>query len=196
MEINQIPAGVQTEAFAPGSKTNLFRHPLFICIFLFVLAAGIRFWFLFQVPGFLESNELEVTMQLVDGKRFPLFSQHEHIGALANYIVAIAFWILGKHYWVPRLVILILGSLTVSLTYLFGKRLLGRNAAFLGSLFLAASMYHIFNLSHVPWSNNMTPFFTTACLLFFTIALQEQKNSWLILSCFFLVWLFKRIHLC
>ena len=151
---------------------------------LFVLAVLIRLWRLFQSPGFLEFNELQITMQLVNGERFPLYSQHPHIGALINYIVAVAFWILGTHYWVPRTVILVMGSLTIPLVYFLGKRWFDSSTALLAALMLAGSMYHIFHLSHLPWSNSMTPFFVICCLLSFAKSLQDQKPIWLIVSGF------------
>ena len=158
--------------------------PSYIASFsLFVLALLVRIPYLLTAPGY-KSNELEVTMQLFRGERFPLYNQHPHIGALANYINASAFWIFGLHYWIPRLIILVMGSLTVAILYPLGKRLVGSSSAFLAALLLAGSFYHIFELSHIAWSNSMTPFFVVCFLLSLMIGLQETKSFWLILSGF------------
>lgn len=107
-----------------GTSRNI-DLPFYVAIFsLFVLALLVRVPYLLTAPGY-KSNELEVTMELVRGERFPLYNQHPHIGALANYINASAFWIFGLHYWVPRVVILLMGSLTVALLYLLGKKIGG-----------------------------------------------------------------------
>jgi Dolichyl-phosphate-mannose-protein mannosyltransferase len=161
-------------------------HPAIIFFALFAIAALFRAPHLLVAPGFYESNELEVTFSLLSGNSFPLHGQHAHIGALANYIVAAAFKLLGMHYWVPRVLILILGSLTIPLTFRLGRRLLDPASALLGALLMAGSMYHIFSLSHVPWSNSMTPFFCTAALLALAAALYENSGAWLILAGFLL----------
>lgn len=155
----------------------------YIILFLFLISLCVRVPYLFTAPEF-KGNELEVSLQLLNGERFPLYSQHPHIGALANYIVAAAFVLMGRHYWVPQIVILLMGSLTVALLYPVGKKLVGKPAAFLASLMLAGSLYHIFQLSHLAWSNCMTPFFTICFLLSFVTALQFQKPFWLIFSGF------------
>jgi hypothetical protein len=154
-----------------------------IMLLLFLVALGIRIPFLFTVPEF-RSNELDITLRLLNQGVIPLHNQHAHIGALSNYIFAAAFLIFGKHYWVQRVLILVMGSITVALLYPLGKRLVGASAAFLGSLMLAGSMYHIFELSHMPWSNSMTPFFVICFLLSLLIALEFQKSYWLIFSGF------------
>jgi 4-amino-4-deoxy-L-arabinose transferase-like glycosyltransferase len=161
------------------------RHDAHIVLLLFLIALCFRIPYLFTAPEF-KPNELEVTLQLLKGERFPLHNQAAHLGALANYIVAIAFLICGRHFWVPRIVILLMGSFTVALLYPLGKKLIGKSAAILGSLLLAGSMYHIFTLSHLSWSNCMTPFFTVCFLLSFITGLQSQKSSWLVLSGFLL----------
>jgi hypothetical protein len=154
-----------------------------IMIFLFLIALCFRIPYLLTAPEF-KGNELEVTLQLLNGERFPLYSQHQHIGALANYIVAIAFVLLGRHFWVPQILMLLMGSMTVALLYPLGKKLIGKSAALVGSLMLAGSMYHIFQLSHLAWSNCMTPFFVVGFLLAFVSGLHFQKPFWLIFSGF------------
>jgi hypothetical protein len=162
---------------------NLVLRDSLIIVFLFLVALSLRIPYLFTAPEY-KSNELEITLQLLNGERFPLHNHAAHIGALANYIVAAAFVIFGRHFWVPQIVILLMGSFTVALLYPLGKKLIGTSSAILASLMLAGSMYHIFELSHSSWSNSMTPFFTVCFLLSFVTGLQTQKSSWLILSGF------------
>lgn len=162
---------------------NLVSRDTVIFVFLFLMALCFRIPYLFTAPEY-KSNELEITLQLLNGVRFPLHNHAAHIGALANYVVAAAFVIFGRHFWVPQIVILLMGSFTVALLYPLGKKLVGRSSAILGSLMLAGSMYHIFELSHSSWSNSMTPFFTVCFLLSFITGLQSQKSFWLIFSGF------------
>lgn len=164
---------------------NLISRDSCIIIFLFLLALCFRIPYLFTAPEY-KSNELEITLQLLNGERFPLHNHAAHIGALANYIVAAAFVIFGRHFWVPQIVILLMGSFTVALLYPLGKKLIGRSSAILGSLVLAGSMYHIFELSHSSWSNSMTPFFTVCFLLSFITGLHSPRSFWLIFSGFLL----------
>lgn len=173
----------RSRSFFDGTPKDVSLPSFLVSSSLFVFALLVRIPYLLTVPGF-KSNELEVTMALVRGERFPLYNQHPHIGALANYINASAFWIFGLYYWIPSLIILVMGSLTVALLYPLGKRLLGPASAFLAALMLAGSFYHVFELSHLAWSNSMTPFFVVCFLLSLMIGLQENKSFWLIFSGF------------
>ncbi|HSE43236.1 MAG TPA: hypothetical protein VLH08_20930, partial [Acidobacteriota bacterium] len=90
---------------------------------LFFFALLIRLYKLFESPGFYEANELQVTLNLVHGLHFPLYNQNPHIGAFANYFMAAFFKLFGLHWWLPRIVILLMGALTIPLTFIVGRRI-------------------------------------------------------------------------
>ena len=146
---------------------------------LLVLALAIRLPELYESPGFLEGNELKITLDLVHGVYFPLFNQNPHIGAFSNYLIAAFFKLLGMHWWIPRAVVVTLGALTIPLAYLIGRRLGDERASFLGAVLMAFSMYHVVVLSHIPWSNNMSPFFAAACTLCLLSATKDFNLLWL-----------------
>jgi hypothetical protein len=146
---------------------------------LFLLALAIRFYDLYESPGFFEGKELQVTLDLVHGTHFPLYNQNPHIGAFANYLIAAFFELFGLHWWIPRAVIVLMGALTIPITFLLGRRLTDARTALLGSIFMAFCMYHALLLSHVPWSNCMSPFFSAASSLCFVKAVQSRKFIWM-----------------
>jgi hypothetical protein len=146
---------------------------------LFLLALSIRSYDLFESPGFFEGKELQVTLDLVHGTHFPLYNQNPHIGAFANYLIAAFFELFGLHWWIPRVVIVLMGALTIPITFLLGRRLTDTRTALLGSIFMAFCMYHALLLSHVPWSNCMSPLFSAASSLCFVKAAQTRKVLWM-----------------
>lgn len=171
------------------SQPNKNRIPWFRRSWVAVLGFGflallIRLPFLQRMPAFIESNELRITLDLVSGDRFPLNDFRPYLGALNNYITAICFKILGLHYWVPRTIPLMGGVLTVSLTYLLAKRMFGPRPATIAAILMAACAYPVFFLSHICWPNSITPFFTTASLLCFVMAIEDARPAYLVASTF------------
>lgn len=155
-----------------------------LILLLFLIALGVRLPYLQQIPAFIESNELRNTIDLVNGKEFPLNDFRPYLGALLNYVTAACFWLFGLHYWIPRAIIAAASSAAVPLVYLLGKRLASERAGILAATMMSVSVYSVFFLSHVAWPNSLTPFLTTAMLLCFTIALQERRPPMLIAAAF------------
>ena len=154
-----------------------------ISLSLFLIALAVRWPRLFEIPKF-RSNELDITLKLVRGETFPLINQHSHIGALSNYIHAAGFWLLGMHYWVPGLITVLAGSATVALVYVWGRRILSPTVALLAAILLSTSVYHVYFLSHVPWSNCLTPFFVLLMLTAFFRGMREGSIASLVLAAF------------
>ncbi len=150
-------------------------------VLFFALALAVRLPRLQEIPRF-RGGELEVTLSLIQGEEFPLVNQHPHIGALANYLYALGYWLLGVHYWVPRVIAAIAGALTISLTYLLARRLAGTRVAMLSAFMMTVSVYHVFFISHIPYSNNLTPLFVLLTALTFFRAMEQENPLWLVLS--------------
>ncbi len=164
-------------------KFRKFAESVLLPFLFFAVALAVRIPRLQEIPRF-RGGEMEVTLQLVNGERFPLTNQHPHIGALANYIYALGYWLLGVHYWVPRVLTAIAGALTVSAVYLLARRLAGTRVAVLSALMMAVSVYHVYFISHIPYSNNLTPIFVLLVALTFFRALEKEKPLWLAVSAF------------
>src|SRR4026208_688961 len=144
---------LQSAARETGEVFRRRFETIILPVFLFIFALAIRLPYLFELPDFIEENEFIDTLTLLHGKAFPLINRHSHIGAIANYLYASSFWIFGRHYWVPRTVEVLLASLTIPLLYFLAKRLIGTKGAIVSAWLLAGSLFHIYFISHVPWSN-------------------------------------------
>lgn len=129
-----------------------------------LLALAIRMPYLDLVPYLSAGNENNLSLEILYGGR-PLTNQNPHLGALSPYIVAGALAIFGFHSWVPRLVPLIFGLMTVLLTWRLGTRTSGFRTGIMAAVMMSAAWYHVVFSSHFPWSNSLTPFFATAFLL-------------------------------
>jgi hypothetical protein len=131
---------------------------------------------LLAIPAFTDEVE-EVSLGLAifrDGLR-PLTNVDPYIGPLWNYILAGLFWLLGPSITIPRGLVLIMGVLTVLLTYLLGRVWYGRRVGLLGATLLGASAAHTAVNSHIAWSSCVTPVFTTAGLLVLSYALRDDR---------------------
>ena len=93
---------------------------------LVLLAAWIRWPYLWDIPRFTdETAEAAIGLRIARGEAFPLTNRDPYIGALWNYLLAAAFAISGPSLYTPRLLIAVLGTLTVIPAYLLGKSLAG-----------------------------------------------------------------------
>ncbi|MGN6671903.1 MAG: ArnT family glycosyltransferase [Thermomicrobiales bacterium] len=136
-----------------------------LLVALFVVAAIARWPYLLRLPHFTdEIGEIHWALQIAHGDAFPLTSQVSYMGPYQHYLLAAALKLFGPHVLLPRLLVLLIGALTVVLTYLVGKELAGREVGLLAGLLLATLPQHIVVNSHVAWQNSTTPVYTTlAC---------------------------------
>ncbi|GEM_PF-7069239 len=139
------------------------RRTAVIPIIIILFAAAIRLPYLYDIPPFGGANENVIALDILQG-RHSLINQYPHIGSLSPYLVAGFLAVLGHHWYVVRLVPFLFGLLTVLLTFLLGKDLFDRSTGCLAAIFMSVAFYHVVFTSHFPWSNNLTPFFTTAFL--------------------------------
>jgi hypothetical protein len=148
---------------------------------LFVGALAVRLPHLMDVPGITdEAIDVKVALEILDG-RWVLVDAEPYIGALFNYLMAAGFALLGREPYVPRLLVTVLGALTVVLTYLLGRRLGGTATGVLAAGFLATSGVQIAN-SHIAWSNCITPFFATASMLALVEATRRTSGPLLVVA--------------
>jgi 4-amino-4-deoxy-L-arabinose transferase-like glycosyltransferase len=168
------------------------RVDLAIALGVGLLAAGVRWPHLWTVPR-LTDETLEVLHSLAivrDGAR-PLTNYDSYYGALYNYLIAAALAIGGESPFAPRVVVLLVGALTVAATYFVGRELGlrlppdwqaptsppsppplkgsgvwgARVVGLVAASLLATNGPHVVVNSHVAWSNCLTPLFTTLAFL-------------------------------
>jgi 4-amino-4-deoxy-L-arabinose transferase-like glycosyltransferase len=129
---------------------------------LFLLAAGIRWPDYLYVPVFTDEAYDAVRSALIArGDLHTPVNSSPYIGSLQNYLTAMLFAVLGPEVYVPRLLVLIVGCLTVVAAYLLGREWGGPVAGTLTGLLVATNPVHVLVNSHIAWSNSLTPLFTT-----------------------------------
>jgi Dolichyl-phosphate-mannose-protein mannosyltransferase len=106
---------------------------------------------------------------------FPVFRAHP---LLFQFLVALSY-LFGTNDILPRLLSVVIGVLTVYLTYGIGKRLYGRPAGLLAGLFLALMPYHVIVTRQVLLDGPMV-FCTTLTLLMLVRFAETERPIWLI----------------
>lgn len=107
---------------------------------------------------------------------FLLANGPPHIGSFYIYLNGVLMASTGFNPMLPRLVSVILGSLTVLLTSLIGELLYGWKAGLIASILLLFSPGHILIASHVGWSASLTPFFLTLTIYLYLMALSKSSH--------------------
>ncbi len=166
-----------------------FKNDRLIVITLFaiiVLAAGLRFYKLGQVPPSISWDEAAVgynawtiTQSGRDewGNFLPLtfksFEDDKH--PVHIYLTAISVGILGPSDFSVRMPAALFGIFNVILLFLLGKELFNKWTGLLAALFLAVSPYNI-HFSHFNHELNFTIFFFLLGLWLFFKGIQGRKN--------------------
>ena len=137
---------------------------LLLLIALFGAAMLVRWPYLLRLPHFTdEIGEIRWALTIFRGEQFPLTGQVKYFGPLQHYLLAACMWLFGPSILLPRLLICLIGGLTVVLTYLLGRELGGWRVGALGAALLATLPQHIVVNSHIAWQNSTTPFYSTLC---------------------------------
>lgn len=110
-------------------------------------------------------------------------------GPLYAYLVSFAFRLLGMNPYLPRLLVLVFRAATVVLTYWAARRWGAppsspgdRRVGLWAALLLLVNAHHILFNSHVAWSNDITPFFSTPVLLAYFVGTRQMRGSALVLA--------------
>ncbi|MEZ6091607.1 MAG: glycosyltransferase [Pirellulaceae bacterium] len=96
---------------------------------------------------------------------------------LMYWLTATSFQLCGQHPWAARLPSVLSAFATVMTVYLFGRRLVGTRAAFIGSLALLLSGGFVLAGRFLILDSLLT-FLTTLCLLSGFLATRELRVSW------------------
>ncbi|MBA2447261.1 MAG: glycosyltransferase family 39 protein [Chloroflexi bacterium] len=125
---------------------------------LVVVAALARLPYLWSIPLFTDETADSLrSFAIYEGRQLPLTNVAHYVGAFHNYLEAAGFWVFGPSIYTPRLLVWLLGALTVAATYLLAREMLGRPAAWLAAGLLATSGVHVGGNSHVAWSQCAAP---------------------------------------
>ena len=159
------------------NKRNQIELALIVTITLF--AFGLRLWQLDSTPpGWRDDeiiNSLVISQHVLDGDLAVYYADASGHEALYHALNAIFLGLFGATIWGIRFLSVILGTLTVPLTYLLGKKLFGSTAGLVAAAGLAVSfwalMYSRIGLRHV-----LMPPLTLASFYFFWRGF-EAKNQ-------------------
>ena len=111
-----------------------------------------------------EWGEILLGYRIFRGEVLPLHNRAHDIGPLFNYLLALLFHIFGVSLSLPRLTVMVISIVTVFLTYLLGRALFGRTVGLLASALLATDNVDIL-VTHMAWSNDITPFLVVGASL-------------------------------
>ena len=147
------------------------------------------FALLLRVPNLmtiprLTDEYLEVgwAVSMVQQNVLPLTSVDAYDGPLFPYTLAFLFRTIGFNLYLPRVFMLFVGALTIVATFFLAKELARGDwrGGLLAALLLSANAHHILYNSHVAWSNDTTPLFTTLALLAYLRATRASQPRWLL----------------
>ena len=173
------------ERRVPWWRAGLLDVP--IVLGFFVLAVLIRLPMLIEAPAFTdETMEVLFGLAIYRGEGFPLTSYDTYYGPIWPYLVAGASLIFGPSPVLPRAIVMVAASLTVTVTYLFGREIGGRVAGVIAAGLLVAAPWHVLTHSHVGWSHTLTPLLATIALLLVARALNRDAPRLLIAAGFML----------
>ena len=146
-------------------------------------AAWARWPDLYTLPVLTdEANELYHALAAWRAGEAPLFTVFGHVGGLWSHALMLAFSVAGPSPFVGRTLVFVAGCATVALTYLLGRLLHGRWVGLLAGALLVPNTVHALAISHIGWSNCLTPLFATLTLLALTLAVTRRRPALLLLA--------------
>ncbi|MFN8475146.1 MAG: glycosyltransferase family 39 protein [Anaerolineae bacterium] len=159
---------------------------------LTAVAAWVRLDYLQIIPSFTdEIGEIQFAKEIASGHILPVVSKDTYMGPLYHYLLAAGIWAGGDASW-PRTFSLILGALTVGLTYFLGMSLgalyrsgapaRARFAGVIAAAMMAVSFVPVVVNSHIAWSNTTSPFWTTLFCLAVSETVRRNDPRLLILD--------------
>lgn len=159
-----------------------FRGDGMIAVTLTVIGALLRVPYLALIPTF--GDEVMQTVQAMSirpGEYMPLVGVDPYSGPFFPYLIAVVLRVLGATPVAPRIIVMVMGALTVGLTYLLARELgLKQPWAALAGLLLAANPHHILVSSHYAGATLVLPLFTTALLVALVLAAKRESGAWLV----------------
>lgn len=123
-----------------------------------------------------------IAMSIRPGGYMPLVGNDPYAGAIFLYILAASLRVFASPL-TPLVVVMLMGALTVGLTYLLARALkVGRVWAALAGLLMMANPLHILVNSHVAGASYIVPLFSTACLAGLALAVNRGAGGWMVVA--------------
>jgi hypothetical protein len=169
---------------ASGYRFQLSDSRLDVCLLMLVtlLALAIRLphWQTIPPAGD-EVAQAVYALRITRGEHLPLVGNDAYAGPFFFYLLALLFRLGLADPLAGRTVVLVTGTLTVTLTYAWVRQLGGkRTGSVLAALLVAASPHLVLLNSHVGGTTFLLPFFTLLFLLVLTRAVNDDSIAWLV----------------
>ncbi len=176
---------------APTTAFRFTAVDALLAALLSLAGAAVRLYALQLVPTLTdETDEIQFALRIAGGGFLPAVSVDTYNGPLHHYLMAAGLALGGGATW-PRSLVMLLGALTVGLTYLLGASLAAqmagwraagwlRLAGVIAAALMAVSFVPVVVNSHIAWSNATTPFWTTLTLLILSEARRQSRPALLI----------------
>ncbi len=176
---------------APRTALRFTAVDALLAVLLTLVGVAVRLYALQLVPTLTdETDEIQFALRIAGGGFAPAVSVDTYNGPLHHYLMAAGLALGGGATW-PRNLVMLLGALTVGLTYLLGVSLAAqqerggaagwvRLAGAIAAALLAVSFVPVVVNSHIAWSNATTPFWTTLTLVILSEARRQGRPTLLI----------------
>jgi predicted membrane-bound mannosyltransferase len=162
-------------------KRSVIKLDILIGIALILAGLLTRLPYLAFIPLFDdETTDAVYSLTIKPGEFMPLVNIDPYNGPMFSYILAASLRLLPSPV-TPRIVVMIMGALTVGVTYWLARAAgLGRPWAILVGLLMATNPLHIVVNSHLASSSYIVPLFSTAFLAALVLAVKRESGPWLI----------------
>ena len=170
-----------------GCWIKAHRWDLLIAVALFALALLARLVYYVEMPHITdEFREVQIAAEVSEGTYYPLFfSTTDYLGIVHSYLLGLFLRVAGLSLFTPRLYVVLMGSLTVVLTYWLARELSSYAVSVIAALLMLTSPLHILIASHVAWMNSTTPGFCLLMFIAFYRGVRRDSDFCLAASGFF-----------
>lgn len=148
-------------------------------LIIIVVACFFRLWLLDSVPTGLFPDEAangEDALLILSGQHTPFFERGLGREALYFYLLAPSIALFGIGVWQIHIVSVLIGILTVIVTWFFARKLFNERIAFLASFFLASSSWHT-TLSRTGFRAILIPLLATSFFYLVYLTLKEGSRK-------------------
>ena len=138
-------------------------------VVLLSVALLFRLWNFDQIPEF----RFEEGAGSLMGLRFYLGRYQPPTSSIWVFYLGL-FFFCGKHYLIPRMLAVVIGTLTVLVTFALAKAAFNDRVGYLSGLILAINPAHIMISSHMAWGQSLTPFFVILSAYFLYLGITRK----------------------
>ncbi len=157
----------------------------FLIVFIILLALFLRVYRIGEFMTFLgdEGRDVRIVRDLITHGNLVFIGPQTsignmYLGPLYYYMMAPALWLSRLNPVGPAIMNALLGTLTVFLTYLFGRQWFGKWSGLIAALLYAVSPVAIV-YSRSSWNPNPMPLFALLCIWGIYEVRQNKKYFWL-----------------